>query len=338
MILVTGAGGHIGNVLVAALHKQGQEKLRLFVLPGEDIAHVKVYASEVVRGDIRDKEAVSKAVEGCDTVFHLAGIVTVSNRHKERVMDINYGGTKNVVQACIAHGARRLVYVSSTDSLKRSKDGRIDETLEPDIEKLKSVYGKTKAMANALVTRAAREGLDAVIVYPSAIIGPYDYRASLSGNMVRRYLTPGKTQFYFDGTYDFVDVRDAVNGMLKAWREGKPGQGYILSGNVCSIEEIIGAVQASTGEKISKMRIPTFLVYAAAVLAPIFSLVTGKQPIMSKNAIDVLTSNTTISSEKAANVLGYAPRELQSTIDDYVAWIRAGEQDAEMGDKQNEVF
>ena len=126
MILVTGACGHIGNVLVRALEAQGHAKLRLFALPGEDVAHVEEYAHEIAYGDIRDKQAVSAAVEGCETVFHLAGIVTVSNRHKQRVMDINYGGTKNVVDACIKHKKGRLVYVSSTDSLKRLQDGSID--------------------------------------------------------------------------------------------------------------------------------------------------------------------------------------------------------------------
>lgn len=325
MILITGACGHIGSVLAKALYAQGYKKLRLFVLPDEDISHVKEYACDVVCGDIRDRQAVSDAVKGCEAVFHLAGVVTVSNRRKQHVMDINYGGTRNVVDACMEHKTGRLVYVSSTDSLKRLQDGRIDETPELNPKMLKSVYARSKAKANAYVKNAAEQGMDAVIVYPSAIIGPYDAQRAMSTDMIRRYLVPGKTQFYFDGKYDFVDVRDAVDGMIKAWRKGEAGQGYILSGRECSIEGMIDAVSESTGTAIRKIRLPAFVVYAAAILAPIISWIADRQPIMSKNAIDVLRAGSKISSDKATKALGYTARLLQSTIDDTVRWIREDE-------------
>jgi len=328
MILITGACGHIGNVLTRELYKQGHTNLRLFVQPNEDISHVKEYACEIVQGDIRDGRAVRKAAKDCETVFHLAGVVTVSNRYRQRVMDINYGGTKNVVAACMAQGAGRLIHVSSTDSLKRLQDGRIDETHEAKPKTLKSVYAQSKAMANAHVFCAAAHGLDAVVVYPSSVLGPHDYQHTLTGGMIKRYLTQGKIQVYFDGRYNFVDVRDAANGMIQAWRKGEQGQGYMLAGNDCSIEDIIEAVQTSVGTRIRKMRVPVFLVYIAAALAPIYSRISGKQPIMSKNAIDVLRADTKVSSDKAAKAFGFSARSLQNTIDDTIAWLRKHEPDS----------
>lgn len=323
MILVTGAGGHIGNVLVKQLYSRGYKDLRLFVLPGEKIPHIIKYAKEIVRGDIRDSLAVSAAVRGCDFVFHLAGLVQISGMRKKNIFDINVGGTRNIVQACLEKQVKRLVYVSSVHALKEPEAGVIDETLDSDFNNLNGAYAKSKAMATIEVFNAVQKGLDAVIVFPSGVIGPYDFCGSYTGGAIKGYINAKKTQYYFDGKYDFVDVRDVADGILRAWKYGEAGQGYIISGSVSSLEDIIKAVEESTGNTIRRRKVPTLFVKIAAVFAPLYYAVARKKPVLSKYSIDVLLSNSAISCQKAQVKLGYRSRPLKKTIRDMVRWFRA---------------
>jgi dihydroflavonol-4-reductase len=323
MILVTGAGGHIGNVLVKYLYKKGHRDLRLFVQHNEDISYISKYASDIVRGDIRDPFAVAAAVRGCDDVFHLAGLVKISGVKKKLVYDINVGGTKNVVQACLEKNVKRLLHVSSVHALKEPAAGAIDETLDSDISNLDGAYAKSKAMATIEVMNAIQKGLDAVIVFPSGVIGPYDFRSSYTGSAIKGYIDAKKTQYYFDGRYDFVDVRDLADGIYRAWKFGEKGQGYIISGSIASLEQIIEAVEKNTGHAIRRRRVPMLLVRAAAVLAPLYYAAMRKKPVLSKYSVDVLMSNANISCEKAQKQLGYHPRPIGKTIRDIVRWHRA---------------
>jgi len=323
MILVTGAGGHIGNVLVKYLYKKGYRELRLFVQQDEDISYIEKYAKEIIRGDIRDYLSVSAAVRGCEFVFHLAGLVQISGMRKKIIYDVNVGGTRNVAQACLEKGVKRLIHVSSVHALKEPQEGAVDETLDADVHHLPGVYAKSKAMGTIEVMNAMQKGLDAVIVFPTGVIGPYDFRSSYTGSAIRGYIDAKKTQYYFNGKYDFVDVRDVADGIFRAWKYGEKGQGYIISGSVASLEDIIRAVEKSTGRGIKRHQLPVFLVKAAATFAPVYYAFVRRKPILSKYSVDVLMSNANISSSKAQTKLGYKARPLVKTIKDMVRWHRA---------------
>ena len=324
MILITGAGGHIGNVLVKLLYSKGHRELRLFAQENEDISYIEKYAKEVVRGDIRDPFAVSAAVRGCEYVFHLAGLVQISGMRKKLVYDINVGGTRNVVQACLEKKVKRLLYVSSVHALKgQTATGSIDESLDSDVNNLPGDYAKSKAMATIEVMNALQKGLDAVIVFPTGVIGPYDFRSSYTGSAIKGYIDAKKTQYYFDGKYDFVDVRDVADGIYRAWKDGEKGQGYIISGSVSSLEEIIQTVEATTGHMIKRHKVPRAVVLMAAIFAPLYYAIARKKPILSKYSVEVLMSNSNITSQKAQEKLGYKPRPLSRTIRDMVRWHRA---------------
>ena len=135
-------------------------------------------------------------------------------------------------------------------------------------------------------------------------------------------------QYYFDGKYDFVDVRDVVDGIYRAWKDGEKGQGYIISGSISSLEEIIEAVEATTGNTIKRRRVPAFLVRVAAFFAPIYYTIARKKPVLSKYSIDVLMGNASITSFKAQSKLGYKARPLYKTIRDMVRWHKAAKMES----------
>lgn len=322
MILITGATGHLGNVLVAELFKRGYKDLRFFVAENDDISYVKGYAKEIVYGDIRDIFAVKRAILGCDIVFHLAGLVKISGIRKKSIYEINVNGTRNVVEACLEKGVKRLIYVSSVHALKEPPEGSVmEESFDADLSNLQGAYARSKAMATIEVLNGIQKGLDAVIIFPSGIIGPYDYKHSHTGRAILGFIDAKKTQYYFDGAYDFVDVRDVADGLIRAWKFGEKGQGYIISGSRVRLDEILDEVELNTGRKLKRKKVHVLLVKIGAIFAPLFYAIRGKKPLFSKYSVDVLMSNSVISNVKAKEKLGYQPRPIKETIRDMVKWF-----------------
>lgn len=319
MILVTGAKGHIGNVLTRLLHEKGHTDLRLMISSGS-AEHVQSYAKEVVRCDIRDARAVSEAVRGCSDVFHLAGFISMSASNRQLLRDINVGGVRNIVDACREHGVRRLVHVSSIHALAPSAEGCVDETINDNPARISDEYGRSKLGGTLEVTEACQNGLDAVIVFPTGVIGPYDYRSSMSGIMFKKYSRARGLQFYFDGQYDFVDVRDVADGIYRAWTMGDTGEGYILTGAPCSIRQMIEQIGRCTGASLTMLRVPTFVVKACARVTPIYYAIVRKTPVITKETVDVMVSGVKICGDKAHQRLGFTPRPLEETMRDTVQW------------------
>jgi len=321
MILVTGARGHIGNVLVKLLYEKGHTDLRAMI-QGGSTDHIERYVKEIVRCDIRDKEAVSEAVRGCSDVFHLAALINLSSRNKQRLHDINVGGVENIVSACLEHGVKRLVHVSSIHALSPSPDRRVDEAIDKNIGHRGDEYGRTKLEGTLKVLAACEEGLDAVVVFPTGVIGPDDYRSSMAGAMFNKYIKARGFQFYFDGQYDFVDVRDVADGTFRAWQQGEKGEGYIITGEPYSIRNIIYQIGQCCGKEFRLLRVPTPLVKLFARMTPLYYALLRKTPVITKETVDVMLSGVKISGEKARNMLGFSPRPVTETIIDTVEWYK----------------
>jgi len=320
MILVTGSTGHVGNVLIRKLVSMG-ESVKAFICPCEDITSIKELSVEKIYGDVTDIESLKVAMKNVDIVYHLAGIISTRPGMKEILQRVNVKGTKNVIEACKVMGVKRLVYVSSIHALEDAKNGIIiSEKLK--INPLKAIgdYGFSKAKATLEVIEAAKNGFNATIVCPTGIIGPYDFKPSQMGSLILSIMK-GKFPVKITGAYDFVDVRDVVEGIVLAAKKGRAGQHYILSGQRISIDELIEKVCILTGQKIPKFQIPSRLLYIYAFFNVIGSFFTRKNPLVTFESIHILNSNSNISNELAKNELGYSPRSLDKTLKDTVKWF-----------------
>ena len=320
MILVTGATGHIGNVLIRQLLDKG-EKVRALIWKGEDTTPIQDLQVERVVGDVLDLPSLEPAFEGVDTVYHLAGIISIMPGNNPFVWDVNVQGTRNVLQMARQAGIRRLVYTSSIHAIARAPHGvQIDETLPYDMNNPYGAYDRSKAEASLDVQMASRSGLDAVIVCPTGVIGPYDFRRSEIGNVIldaaRR-----KTTLYVDGAYDFVDVRDVADGLIKASEFGRSGESYILSGQKISVRYLLETVREVTGYAFPKIRIPFNLAEATSRLMPGYYNWRKTKPKFTPYSLEVLQSNSDISFAKAARELGYKPRPIYTSITDTVRWF-----------------
>lgn len=321
MIVVTGATGHIGNVLVRMLLEKGEE-IRVIIPEFEDTTPLNGLDVEKVIGDVCDKNSLIKAFKDAKIVYHLAGIVSISGRKAKLLHDVNVQGTKNVLQTCLKTGVERLVHTSSVHAFVEPPHGIvIDETIEINPNRVFGEYAKSKAHATLEVMKAINQGLDVVIVFPSGVIGPYDFKISNFGNLFISYVQ-GKFKAFVAGAYDFVDVRDLAKGMILACEKGLAGEGYILSGNRVTVDEIVHYLKTITGSKLSPTKMPFWLAKMAAVFSPLYYSITKIKPKFTRYSLHVLASNSFISCEKACKELGYSSRPIVETFRDCIDWFK----------------
>ena len=319
MILVTGATGHIGNALVRKLLSRG-EKVRALIMKEEDTSSIRDLRLECVEGDVLDPASLQPALAGVDTVYHLAGIISIMPGKNPFVWKINVEGTRNILEAARRAGIRRLLYTSSIHAVKRAPHGVvIDESLGFDPNNSYGEYDRSKAAASLEVQRAALTDLDAVIVCPTGVIGPYDFRGSEMGEVIRG-AAEAHTMFYVEGAYDFVDVRDVADGMIAAAEHGRRGESYILGGNKISMHDMLEMVREVTGKVFNSIKIPFSLANVAARFTPWYYRRTKTKPRFTPYSLEVLQSNSDISHKKAERELGFNPRPITGTIADTVRW------------------
>lgn len=321
MQVVTGATGHIGNTLIRALAARG-EAVRCFVLPTESLRPLNGLDVEVVEGDVRDRESLERAFAGADVVYHLASVIALTGGKAGLLQDVNVGGTRNVVEACLKCGVRRLVYTSSVHALVEPPRGTaIDEAMAFDPARIPFEYGRTKAEATLVVLESVRRGLDAVVVCPTGVVGPNDFGPSEMGQLFVAF-AQRKIPAYVDGGYDFVDVRDVAEGHIRAAERGRTGEAYLLSGEQISVRELMTLLAELTGVLAPRLHAPAWLADAVAPLSVLYGKLTRTRVIFTRDSLYYIRSNSLTSSAKAARELGFRPRSVRQSVADTVEWLR----------------
>ncbi len=322
MIVITGATGHIGNVLVRELTARGQV-VRALVLPNDDCRPLAGLDVEIIRGNVIDLKSLESAFVGADIVFHLAGIVTIMPSMKKVLERVNVGGVRNVATACRTSGVRRLVYTSSVHAIAEPPRGTvIDESQPFDPDRVLGDYARSKARATLLLLDEVRKGgLDAIICCPTGVIGPWDYDISNVGQLILDFAS-GYLKSFVRGAYDFVDVRDVANGLILAAEKGQTGRHYIFSGAQVHVPELMKELERNIGYPAPTFEIPALIARIAGVLASVYYRLIRRRPVFTAYSIDVLSSNSQVSSARASEELGFDTRPWQESIRDHVEWFR----------------
>lgn len=322
MYLVTGAAGHLGCVITRKLINNGKQ-MRALVLPNEKHTPEK---AELYFGDIRNKESIRPCFENMNNqqlvVIHCAGIVSIASKFDQTLYDVNVTGTKNVVDLCREYNASKLVYVSSVHAIPEKKNGiAITEITEFNPDNVVGLYAKIKAEATSYVLEAARKDLNACVVHPSGITGPYDngrgHITTLIIDYYKRRLTSG-----INGGYDFVDVRDVADGIIAACDKGRQGECYILSKKFFKIREILTMLHEITGKRKIKNFLPLWFIKIIAPLAEMYYKILRQPPLFTSYSIYTLNSNALFSHQKAISELEYTTREMKETLKDTVNWLK----------------
>jgi dihydroflavonol-4-reductase len=322
VVIITGATGHIGNVLVRELLAEGAV-VRVLVLPHDDKRPLAGLNVEIVYGDVTDLVSLKSAFAGAEFVFHLAGIVTIMPGMASALERVNVGGMRTVIAACRASGVHRLVYTSSIHAIAEPPRGTvIDESQPFDPDRVLGDYASSKARATLLLLdEVSKGGLDAVICCPTGVIGPWDYGISNIGQLILDFAS-GHLKSYVSGAYDFVDVRDVARGLILAAEKGQSGRHYIFSGTQVDVPELMEELARGIGYPAPTYRIPTVIARTAGILASMYYRLLRRKPVFTAYSIDVLRSNSLVSSARAREELGFTSRPWQGSIRDHVEWFR----------------
>jgi len=321
MEVVTGATGCIGNVLVRELLRKDKE-VRVLIRSTSDISSLEGLEIEKAVGDIHNTDSLIKAFRGADTVYHLAAMISIMPGDRALIRNVNLEGTRNVIDACLKCGVKRLVYTSSIHALKEPPMGTvIDESMPFEPNNNRGEYDRSKALASLEVVKAAQNGLDSVIVCPTGVLGPYDFRISA---MTQTFIdfARSKMKMTINGAYDFVDVRDVAVGHILAAEKGKTGEKYILSGQRVTMDEMMSMLNEISGIQPPKYKVPIWLAKTAGIFTPVYYKLANKTPRFTSYSINTLRSNSYISSEKASRELGYKTRPVKESIEDTFKWFR----------------
>ena len=317
-VAVTGASGHVGNILCRELVRRDFRVNALVHRNEDDLEELGV---GIVRGDILNRESVDELCDGADVVFHLAARISIDRKERELVHATNVGGTRTVIESCMQREGIRMVHFSTIHTFGIQERGRaLDE--ESDSGSHSSMhYEVSKLQAEKLVFEAVSKGLDAVVLNPTAIIGPRDYQPSYLGQaLIGMYRN--SLPMLVEGGYDFVDVRDVAEAAITAAQKGRAGQGYILSGKWLGLGGLSALVSEISGSRTPGVVAPALLAQIGLPFIRLWSAMTSQQPLYTAETLEILKySSDRISSDKARREFSYEPRPLEETLRDTFAWF-----------------
>ncbi len=324
--LLTGAAGNLGSNVSRNLIAAG-ETVRALVLNGDTAIDRVPKEAEICSGDILDVSSLEKfftVPENTDIfVIHCASIVALDPYYSQKVHDVNITGTKNVLDQCVKHKVNKLVYISSTSAIPELSDNQpIVEVSRFDSNVIIGYYGKSKAEASQLVMDTVIQyDLDASIVFPSGIFGPYDYGYGLITSAIINF-TKGKIPGGVAGTFNCADVRDLADGVITCCSKGRKGEGYIMGNKTVTMQNLFDAIAEASGCKRITLILPAGLAKVLAVVFETVGRITRKSTPLTRFTIYNLARNNNFSSEKAVKELGYQFRPFSNTIRDEVVWLR----------------
>ena len=248
--------------------------------------------------------------------------IPIDPRERAELHRVNVGGTQCVVAACRAAGVARLVHVSSIHALaSQPRHEPVTEARAFATGRDLPGYDASKVAAERVVHEAIDAGLDAVILNPTAILGPHDFRPSHLGEFLLdlyHHRLPGLVA----GSFDWVDVRDVVAGILAAADRAPVGRRFLLAGHRATVVELARLVEQVTGRRAPRLVSPMWLARSVAPGAEWFAHLAGRRPLFTPESLYALRNHLEISSERARQELGHAPRALEATVRDTFEWFR----------------
>lgn len=325
---VTGASGFIGANLVDVLNEHGHE-VRALLRPGADTRGLEGATYEAVPGDLQDREALVRGLDGCDWCFHVAASYHLWLPDYAPMYAANVDGTRRVIETAQAAGCSRIVYTSTVGciGLPQSVNGRVtptDETTPVGEAQMSNHYKRSKWLAEVAARELASRGAPVVIVNPSAPIGPRDVKPTPTGKVIVDFLNRAMPA-YLDTGLNWVHVRDVATGHVLAAEKGRIGERYILGnadGN-WDMPRVLGVLSEITGLPAPSMRVPYGVALAAAYVNEAVAGLTRRPPKAPVAGVKMGRYKMWFNPAKAIRELGLPQTPPRQALEDAVEWFRA---------------
>lgn len=316
---VTGATGFVGLNLIEELVRRGWQVAALH-RPQSDLTYLRRLPAERVVGDITDAGSLRSVMpEGVDVVFHVAGNTSLWSRRNAVQTRENVDGTRNVVEAALARGAKTLVATSSVAAYG-VQHGEVTEATPQKGGESPVNYQRTKFLAEEEVRKGVRAGLKATIMNPGAIIGAYD----ISGwARLIRLVAEDKLPGVLPGQVSAAHVREVVNAHIAAAENGRPGENYILAGTKTNFLDMCTIIAELTGRRAPSRVLPLPIVHVIARIQVIAAALTGKPPQITPETVAGLSRQCTFVSTKAERELGFKSLPIRDMLKDSYDWLVA---------------
>ena len=322
LILVTGVSGFVGAAVARAFARHGYT-VRGMVRTSSATTNLTDFPGEIVTGDIQDIASTAAALDGVKMLAHVAADYRLWAHDPEEIVRNNREGTRNVMNAALQAGVERIVYTSSVATLAPDPAGSADENRPLTEAGAIGAYKRSKVAAERLVEEMiAAQGLPAVIVNPSTPIGPRDVKPTPTGRILVEAAT-GKIPAFVDTGLNLVHVDDVAEGHVAALERGVVGRRYILGGEDVTLRTMLADIAALTGRKPPKIALPRGPLFPIAWGAEQVARLTGKEPMLTRDALRMSRYHMYFSSMRAERELGYRHRPYKEAIADALDWFRA---------------
>jgi dihydroflavonol-4-reductase len=321
--LVTGASGFIGSAVVRKLLARGQ-KVRCYVEPGARLDNLAGLDVELVTGDINDRDAVGRALDGIDTLFHLAAIYAIWLPDPSLIYRVNVEGSKTVLWAAYKAGLKRVVYTSSIAAVGSNGDSQpVDERCQFSRRDWDegNAYVRSKWLSEQDALRFAREGLPLVVVNPAFPFGERDLGPTPTGAMMVGALK-GQVPGYVDAGFCVIDVDDCAEGHVLAAEKGRVGERYILGNHNVMLRDFYALVGRAGGVRMADRRIPAAVAEGLGWLMEKWADRRGQPPLATYKATRYAAHTHFFDNGKARRELGLPTTPLALTIERSVRWFR----------------
>ena len=316
-VALTGAAGHLGAALLQELTTRKIPVKAL--IRGDNIISCKDLPVEIIKGDMMQPAALQRLMQDCDVVIHCAALISVNGDPKGLVYKTNVEGTQLVVDNALQCGIKRFIQISSIHAFKQQPSLQVLDEDREHVDEKAFAYDRSKLAGKKIALAASN--MEVLVIHPTSIIGPYDFKPSLMGQVIID-MHKGRLPFIFNGGFDFCDCRDVAHAIVNATSMGEAGQAYLLGGKWHSLKQLAQFLSTASSKKINLFALPHIAARLGLPVVKLIGAIQKKEPLYTIEALDALfTGNRFISSEKAKAALGYTIRPLEETIQDTFHWF-----------------
>jgi dihydroflavonol-4-reductase len=317
VVAVSGSSGHIGANLINLLVNKGFTVKALF----RDDTRAAIPGIQVIKGDVFDIQSIENLVRDAEVVFHLAARISIADKKDPLVWQTNVEGTRNILEASLKYKVRKFIHFSSIHAFNSHP---LDEVLDETRSLANAAahqYDRSKAAGEMLVKEAAGRGMETVILNPTSVVGPGDFKPSFSGQFLVK-LCSGRLPVLVGGGFDWVDARDICDAALQAIDKGRSGEKYLLSAYWLTVKDIARMTAEIAGIKSPAFVCPHYLALAGLPFLNLFAKLNGHDALYTRTSLNVLReAHSSISNQKARKELGFSPRDFSETLRDTIQWF-----------------